>query len=494
MQISEEEFNTIQTDRIAEQPYLKNIKAFPSIKVPGFDGYNLSLSEIKAQNVEIVRAPQQDLQPFLGDIRFTLYGKISKTEFISDFKEIDEDPIVTFPIIEKLPPQTQLHSNNSGYWDGCFTGFGYVFALIPLLGLLFFFISIGWIPTVIILGIALLIWLINRFPIMENSSGSSLGCLSRIFSGIFSIGFFLLIGWALLSMIMKGCGNSSSNSTFQPPTPIVEEAENLQQEKIIKITNDELSDNRGNSDVPEVIYDTLKDSKKNEPIFDTLIINNRVWKDYRGDIHRMDIVLSKRDIRISKNNRNQNNIVNGFGGLYADLSVFNDVMLERVYYNLDSLRQVKQMDEKTFAEAIVSMIQDIPYKLILDTDCAQAAQQSRFVQEYLNRCSEPCCLGNTKFGVQAPAEFLGNLYGDCDTRTLCLYTILKHFEYDVGIINSTQLAHSMLAINLPYEGIYKLHNNKRYYIWETTNVGFIPGYVSPDYNNMNLWEMEITSK
>lgn len=494
MQISEEEFNSAKTDRIAEQPYLKTVKAFPSTKNSDFDGYNLSLSVIKAENVQIVRAPQQDLQPFLGDIRFTLYGKISKTEFFTDYLEID-DPDIHFDLFP-----TEKHKKNSvnlpettGFFDGCFSIFGWLFSLIPIIAILFFFISIGWLPTIIILILALFVWLINRFPSFGNSTGSSLGCLPRIFSGIFSVGFFLLIGWALLSMIMKGCGNGSSNSTFQPPTPVVEETENLQKEKVIKTTDGEFSDNRGNPDVPEAIYDTLI-SEKNEPIFDTLIINNRVWKDYHGDIHRMDIVLSKRDIRISRNNRNQNYMTNGFSELYQDLSIFNDALLERLYISLDSLRLAKKMDEKTFAEAIVSMVQDIPYKLILETDCAQGAQQSRFVMEYLSHCSEPCCLGNTKFGLQSPPEFLGNLYGDCDTRTLCLYTILKHFDYDVGIINSAQLAHSMLAINLPYEGVYKTYNNKRYYLWETTNVGFVPGYVSPDYNNMNLWEMELTSK
>lgn len=494
MQISEEEFNSAKTDRIAEQPYLKTVKAFPSVKTSYFDGYNLSLSEIKAENVQIVRAPQQDLQPYLGDIRFTLYGKISKAEFFTDYLEI-EDPDINFDLFhrEKSKKNSVYLPETTGFFDGCFSIFAWLFALIPIIAILFFFIGIGWLPTIIILILALFVWLINRFPSFGNSTGSSLGCLPRIFSGIFSVGFFLLIGWALLSMIMKGCGNGSSSSTFQPPTPVVEETENLQKEKIIKTKDDEFSDNRGNSDVPEAIYDTLNSEKK-EPIFDTLIINNRVWKDYHGDIHRMDIVLSKRDIRISRNNRNQNYMTNGFSGLYEDLSIFNNALLERVYISLDSLRLAKKMDEKTFAEAIVSMVQDIPYKLILETDCAQGAQQSRFVMEYLSQCSEPCCLGNTKFGVQSPPEFLGNLYGDCDTRTLCLYTILKHFDYDVGIINSNQLAHSMLAINLPYEGVYKPYNNKRYYLWETTNVGFVPGYVSPDYNNMNLWEMELTSK
>ena len=431
------------------------------------------------------------MQPYLGDIRFTLYGKISKTEFFSEFLEVKEEPSVNFPpfppydVDPPIPPPPP-----KGCFHGFVTSLGYLFALIPLIGLLFFFISIGWLPTIVILIIALLVWLINQFSSLGKSAGSSLGCLPRLFTGIFSVGFFLLIGWALLSMIMKGCGNGSSNSIFQPPAPVVEETENLQKEKIIKAKDDKFSDN---SDVSEGINDTLN-SEKNEPILDTLIINHRVWKDYHGDIHNMDIILSKREIRISRNNRNQNYMSNGFRGLYQDLSIFNDALLERVYISLDSLRLTNKMDEKSFAEAIVDIVQDIPYKLILETDCAQGAQQSGFVREYLSKCSEPCCLGNTKFGIQSPPEFLGNLYGDCDTRTLCLYTILKHFDYDVGIINSNQLAHDMLAINLPYDGVYKPYNNKRYYLWETTNVGFVPGYVPPEYNNMNLWEMELTSK
>ena len=70
------------------------------------------------------------------------------------------------------------------------------------------------------------------------------------------------------------------------------------------------------------------------------------------------------------------------------------------------------MDSKRFAEAIVSMIQDIPYKLILDTDCSYMASESNFVREFLDKCTGDCCsLGNIKFGVQTPTEFLANLYG-----------------------------------------------------------------------------------
>lgn len=446
-------------------------------------------SDIKVENVEILKARQEDLQSNLGDIRFRLYGKISKSETYSEYKTIDE-PDVIFEPAENTTLKKLEVSNSSDIFDGCFISIGYLLALIPILGLLFFFVSIGWLPTLIICGLFGLFWLFGKFSNTNSSRIITGGCLPGIFSGIFSGGIILVIAWALIAMAMRSCGGASGASSFQPPGPIVDQTENKSEEQVItnvKPKNDHEDD---------LDQKSISNSKEyeNSPIIDTLIMHNRVWKDYRGDIHNIQLTVSKREIRTSRRLRDQIMFSNSFGEIYKKISIDNETFMNRIYNALDSLRTQKQMSQMVFAEAVVSMVQDIPYKLILDSDCNQGARESRFVKEYLDQCKDSCCFGNIKFGVQTPSEFMGNLYGDCDTRTLFLFTLLSHYNYDVGILNSEAMSHSMIAINLPYSGQFKFYNNKKYYVWETTNVDLVPGYIDPQYNAMHLWDMVLTSK
>ena len=476
--ISQEVYDSIASDSLSSQEFFKRITSYPLNNTTSFDGYTLHFSEVKITDVAIQRTSSEQLGKTVGDIRCVFYGKISKSENYTVTEYIEETTI-NIPDIKIRPVWVDRGTSTPGFdglFSGCFSLIGYTFGLFGVGLLMAFFIGIGWIPSLFLFGFIGLVWLFNKLVSGNSTVNKGIGCISSVFSGLTSLTVLLIMGWALVSLLIRSC-DSQSDSTYQPPSPVVSDQEKVSQERIVTSTD---------------LNNQHRESVK--PVFDTLIVNTRIWKDYHNDIHQIELAVAKRDINLSSIHRNQFYMTQGFGGLYNSISSYDTTFLKIVYSALDSLRSKKQMDSKRFVEAIVSMVQDIPYKLILDTECSEAANESKFIREFLDNCTSDCCLGNIKFGVQTPTEFLSNLYGDCDTRTLTIFTILDHFGYDVAIINSEQLAHSMIAINLPYDGTYKIYNNKRYYLWETTNIGFVPGYVAPTYDNIQLWNVVLISK
>ena len=87
---------------------------------------------------------------------------------------------------------------------------------------------------------------------------------------------------------------------------------------------------------------------------------------------------------------------------------------------------------------------------------------------------------------------LHHLNGDCDSRTLFIYTVLKKFNYDVVILNSDLYAHSIIGLNIPSSGRYKYYNGKRYYTWETTAKGYELGVLPADFSNIDYWYIALT--
>ena len=131
-------------------------------------------------------------------------------------------------------------------------------------------------------------------------------------------------------------------------------------------------------------------------------------------------------------------------------------------------------------------MQDIPYRLVIDNP---SELDGRMLQLY----REQGALEHIKFGVQAPAEFMYNLQGDCDTRALFCYTVLDHFGYDAAILISQYYAHAILGLAIPSTGASLSYRGKRYYTWETTAKGFQLGQMSPECNNMHYWNIVLTN-
>lgn len=228
---------------------------------------------------------------------------------------------------------------------------------------------------------------------------------------------------------------------------------------------------------------------------DSIIRHFRVWKDYAGTEFKGYLTLKLSDWKLSE--INHQNIPNNVESLYDFNLVLQQLIsndsnrLSGVYALFDSLRLNNKLTEKPFAEAIVSCIQDIPYTLILDRACDPWLYDDQFINDYLS--SGGACHPNIKYGIFSPVEFVATLDGDCDTRALLLYTILSHYRYDVVMLSSNVYRHSIIAINLPYLGISKVVNSKRYVLWETTQSRIPPGIFPDKMTNMNYWFVNLIS-
>lgn len=146
---------------------------------------------------------------------------------------------------------------------------------------------------------------------------------------------------------------------------------------------------------------------------------------------------------------------------------------------LDSIRKTEKLDKAAFVQLVVSCIQTIPYSSILPYQCSFVDVQP--------------CISNVQFGLYSPTEFLYTLNGDCDTRALLLFTLLSNFGYDVAILTSNRYQHAVLGINLPLSGEYILYQGKKYYVWETTSQGWIPGILPPSCKEIKYWDIALTS-
>lgn len=152
---------------------------------------------------------------------------------------------------------------------------------------------------------------------------------------------------------------------------------------------------------------------------------------------------------------------------------------ENIFFLQDALQQIATKNKLTrneFAKLIVSFVQDIPYSFVMPGPC--------------DRTDHPC-RGNEKFGILSPVEFLYTLTGDCDTRSVLLYAILKHFGYNSLIMISNEYRHAMIAIDLPASGDHIIYKGKKFYFWETTNTGWLPGMLPPDTNNIAYWNITL---
>lgn len=228
---------------------------------------------------------------------------------------------------------------------------------------------------------------------------------------------------------------------------------------------------------------------------DTILSNIRSWNDYNGTKYDAKIEVYKSDYKKSKFYRlqlpNEITNLNDYNNVVYYLNKFDNDKLNLVYNVFDSIKTKNNLSETKFAEMIVSCIQDIPYTLILDKTCNSQLYDDSFIKKYISEGGN--CEGNIKYGIYSPVEFSGNLSGDCDTRTLLLYTILSHFNYDVAMLGSDAYRHSILAINLPYPGVSKIIHGKRYVLWETTAPNMRPGEIPLEISNTENWQVNLLS-
>ena len=187
-----------------------------------------------------------------------------------------------------------------------------------------------------------------------------------------------------------------------------------------------------------------------------------------------------------------NSSVEFYTELYQKLESNDASKLDSLVELFKNRIEEKQLSPIKSAEMVTTFIQEIPYFLVHDLDCktAVATSNSDFMTQYHSE-NKPC-LPNIPAGVQSPYEFVHNLKGDCDTRSLLAFTILKKLGISASVWVSETYGHSIVGVGLPVgAGAYKEINGVKHYATELTAKGFRLGMISPENQNMSNWDITL---
>lgn len=234
-------------------------------------------------------------------------------------------------------------------------------------------------------------------------------------------------------------------------------------------------------------------------IQDTLITHLLKWKDYTGRPYEGTISISVAALRSANQQhmKMDGSFYPDINGIYKTMLNHDSSQLGYFYHTFDSIKVTNNLNEVAFSQVLVSAIQSLPYFLVVEKSCNENYNDD-FTRNYLANCKTDCCIGYERFGVRTPVEFLSDLKGDCDTRALLLYQVLKHYNYNVALLTSNQYKHAMIAVGfteaVPQQGLNISIGDQKYYMWETTARDLNYGNVSSNFNNLNYWTISLLNK
>lgn len=255
-------------------------------------------------------------------------------------------------------------------------------------------------------------------------------------------------------------------------------------------------DSRETTTVTPRVQERTSRQEEEQEETDQIISHYRVWNDFTGNKYEGEMRIFLSDFQKARKEHEAMDLnIQGeadWPKVYYQLLENDRGRLNMLYSMFDSIQSVKQLDRLGFAEMVVSCIQDIPYYLVLPDECAVHNHEDPFVRNFIEN-RPGYCIGNISYGVQSPAEFLGNLKGDCDTRVALLFAIFNHYKYNVAILGSNQFKHAVLGIELPGAGLEMNYRGINYKLWETTSGGFRPGILAPEVSDLNYWNFYLTN-
>ena len=392
-------------------------------------------------------------------------------------QSVKEETWEEIPLPADPLPFTATGTSNQGM-SGYVIAFLALAAIIALLfvftyglgisGILASLGAITWIAlAALVVGIGALISFLSRFP-------RTIGYL------------FLLVSWAarlfVLALLLNGLIHTVDPHPVRNPLP--DHSEDRSQVEIIdpKPVNPDEEKPTLPAD-PDLQPDSLREK----------IVVALNWKSLDNHTYKGNYALFRDEVTTSAD-RISHFTPSWFDptpSLYRFVADYDQHRLASLYSMFDSIRDTNQLSRMDFASAIVSMVQSHKYVMITEEDCNDPALLKQAGIRRMRR-SGIQCQGHAPFGLRTPLQFLADLKGDCDTRTLLLYILLKHYGYDVAIINSDHYLHSMIGLaGEESTGIYKLHNGKRYYFWETTDNGFRLGVLPRKNGNTDYWNITL---
>lgn len=180
-----------------------------------------------------------------------------------------------------------------------------------------------------------------------------------------------------------------------------------------------------------------------------------------------------------------------WSSIYQALVTNDSNKLDSLAHYFKHQRDSLQLNPTETAEAIVTFIQEIPYYLVHDGSCEEAMNAGNaFMTEY--HIDGKPCLAHMVAGIQGPYEFIHNLKGDCDTRSLLCHALLKQLGIPSSVWVSEAYGHSIIGIGVASAGNnYKTVSGQRHFATELTAKGFRIGMISPDHTDMDNWLITI---
>ena len=212
------------------------------------------------------------------------------------------------------------------------------------------------------------------------------------------------------------------------------------------------------------------------------------WNDNKTRRYSGKISVKHKDVRSSTFNKKNINTIS-WSYFYKKIIEYDKLKINTVYELFDQIYRRKNLSRKDFADVIVTFVQNIPYNILTMDSCNEAYFKNESIKEMIDDGTD--CDGNVFGGLYTPTEFISNFKGDCDTRTVFLYTVLNRYGYDTKILNSEVYGHSIIGVNLPSRGRFKTHLGKRYYTWETTSANWKLGDLPPSTSRMYNWNVAL---
>lgn len=480
------EFEEYKNEDLCITPIPNPINCFH--KTNGFDNdiFQLNILEHKLTNIELYKIVNEKKESF-GTIKANIYGYILDKITVPIEIEIPDEPDIPPSTLSTPPKKTiceqDLATGNfqtkdrwskryiryeyynkdcTKYWSKWLfketieadTGFWLGRLILFLITLMFAFVLfkvLGW-KAFLLVGL-----FVGGFFLLANYGGIIISVFKWFVRGL-SFLFLLGILGGLISLFKNG----------------------------LNTDNRVKRNNYSNTDDRTEITDTTR-------IDSNLVIEHkRNWLDYNKKLHNCNLRIYVNDYMKSKRFNANQYADNNLKSIYYKLNDFDDKKLKMIYDEFDRLRILCQFkkNDKEFADLIVSCIQDIPYALVLPYSCNPYNITDEATKELrLSGCDCEPFISN---GVQSPVEFMANLKGDCDTRSLFLFKILQHFEFKTLLLASEHYKHAIIAVNIPNYHANDLRikfKNEYYHVWETTSPNTPIGVLSSDCDNLNLWEI-----
>ena len=268
----------------------------------------------------------------------------------------------------------------------------------------------------------------------------------------FNHGLYLF--WALFLLILNFLIFNFSNDLFS----------NFNLSEII-IENE-------NQKPDEIISETEKDSSSAIISEDSTLYSWK-WSDFENNSHQLFFKLKNNDIKQADQNRK--NIKKGIPDVYSKLYEQDKTKISGLIEKMKQEIKKRKLSYLAAINYVCSSIQYIPYTLILGDEgkCPCKLPFGNFSAYCrVQKDGRGCCSNVLPSGVYSPLEFVFLKTGDCDTRALLAYTILKQMGFDAAVMISNNESHSVLGIHLPNSNNFPYGINlqgKKYALWELTS-------------------------